>query len=156
YSPSRIIMSFSKRWTRLASRFLRADCRKTAKKRRVRGHDLLLEHLESRETPAAATYSWDGAGTLNITLSATAAQSLTIAETAGTRPFPLATGTDTWTQGGTTAATNAANVLTFSSTDNISTLITIGGGFSTGTDNITFGGGNIQATSIAANVSGAS
>src|SRR5688572_11344837 len=58
-----------------------------------RSHALAAERLEDRRM--LATYTWDGAGTLSITLQTN--DDLTISEAAGTRTFMLSAGA-TFTQ----------------------------------------------------------
>src|SRR4051812_38492185 len=86
-------------------------------------HRLRLEELESRLAPANYTWS-SAAGTLLIDLGTN--ESLAIVGGPGTRTFSLTGGAATFTQlGGNTAGANGTAALSFASTDNIGTSLTV-------------------------------
>ncbi|MEX0819635.1 MAG: hypothetical protein WD070_08570, partial [Pirellulaceae bacterium] len=119
--------------------------RKPTRQRRRR---MFFETLEDRRM--LASYNWDGAGNLSITLDQN--EDLTIAESEGDRTFMIDAGTFTAT--GMSATGNATMQLTFSAGDIISNAISVdNAGAVGGTNHVTFAGGTIESGKITVNAS---
>ena len=111
--------------------------------RGARARSLRLEPLEERRL--LATYGWDGAGNLAITLAAN--EDLTITEAAGIRSFGIDTGTFTATNVPATGEGSAT--ISFTGANNISTSVTVDNvGAAPGTNNVTFAGGTLTSATI--------
>ena len=102
-----------------------------------------------------AAYNWDfAAHTVAVTLGT--GESVTIAESAGTRTLTLSTGH--WTATGNVVPTPAPGAqLTFLPSDDISTAISVDNtGALAGTNHVTWGGGTIASTTITVNANASS
>jgi hypothetical protein len=105
-----------------------------------------LEQLEVRLAPA--TYTWDGAHKLSISLGTS--ESLAV-DTSTSPTFTLSGGTDTWTQSGGTATdgTNTGAVLIFAANADINSSLTINdAGAGSGTNDVTFTAGTTTSATI--------
>jgi len=110
-----------------------------------------IEELEDRTTPAS--YNWDGAGNLAVSLGTN--ESLSFANTGSGYQLTLSGGADTWTAAGTAADGGVAgDVLTFDTTADLAGSIAINNsGAGTGTNDVDFTGA-ISSGSIIVNTAG--
>ena len=112
---------------------------------------LRMEPLEDRRL--LATYAWDGAGNLGITLENS--ESLTLEETGTLRSFTLSPPTATFVQAGEFPATgDGTATISFNLTQDISDSISVSGG-AVGPHNVIFDGGVIASSSIVINAGNA-
>jgi|GEM_PF-1049815 len=135
-------------WRKLIPSMFRLSKRKPYRKPRAgdwgRRSVLQVEALETRLTPA--TYNWNGANTLALTLGA--GESVVVSVSGGTTTLNLSPA-GTWTATGTvTDGMNTGTTLTFTALADYSTSFSITNTGAAGTNNVSFISGTVTSASI--------